>query len=169
MVMKETTLCYIRHQGKTLMMHRIRKQNDENEGKWVGIGGKLEPGESPETCLLREVREETALTLDSWEYRGIVDFVSDRWEEEYMHLFTAEVSAPGPLPDCDEGVLSWVENGKLSSLPMWEGDRVFFDLLDAGSPFFRLRLEYRGEALISHRLLGEEEFWGGNHGTVSDH
>ena len=134
-------------------MHRTKKKNDVNGGKWVGIGGKIERGESVEQCLLREMREESGIVPERYEYRGTVDFVSDEWEEEIMHLFTATVSERHPLPECDEGELFWVDASELRSLPMWEGDRVFFDLIDAGAPFFRLRLIYEGEKLVKSELL----------------
>ena len=111
----QTTLCYIEKDGRTLMIHRIKKKNDMNRDKWLGVGGKFEPGESPEECMLREVREETGLTLTSWAYRGIVTFVSGDYCE-YMHLFTAD-AFEGTLRDCDEGALEWVETDKLTALP----------------------------------------------------
>lgn len=151
--MKNTTLCYISHGQKTLMLHRIKKKNDLNEGKWVGVGGKLEENESPEECLLREVREETGLTLKNWQYRGIVTFVSDRWEGEYMHLFTAD-DFEGTLGDCSEGVLEWIDREKVRELPMWEGDAVFFRLIDENAPFFSLKLVYVGDTLTQAVLNG---------------
>ncbi|MBR6676145.1 MAG: 8-oxo-dGTP diphosphatase [Clostridia bacterium] len=153
--MKITTLCYISSGERTLMLHRTKKENDENAGKWVGIGGKLEAGESPEDCLVREVFEETGLTLESYAFRGIVTFVSDTWGTEYMCLYTAEVSDER-VSECSEGDLVWVENHRLDSLPMWEGDRVFFDLLKKGRPFFSLKLVYEGESLRSVWIDGEE-------------
>ena len=135
------------------MLHRIKKKNDLNEGKWVGVGGKLEENESPEECLLREVREETGLTLTRWQYRGIVTFVSDRWEGEYMHLFTAD-GFEGTLGDCSEGVLEWVDKKRVRELPMWEGDAVFFRLLDENAPFFSLKLVYEGDTLTQAILNG---------------
>jgi 8-oxo-dGTP diphosphatase len=120
--MKYTTVCYIEKDDSYLMLHRIKKENDANRDKWIGIGGKFLDGESPEDCVLREVYEETGLTLKSWRYRGIVTFVSDRWETEYMHIFTSD-SFSGSLIDCDEGVLEWVKKEELNSLPLWEGDK----------------------------------------------
>lgn len=152
--MKITTLCYIANENKTLMLYRNKKENDENAGKWVGIGGKLEDGESPEDCLVREVREETGLTLESYRFRGIVTFVSDEWGTEYMCLYTA--TARGDISDCNEGHLEWIENARLDSLPMWEGDRVFFDLIRKNEPFFSLKLVYRGEKLCGVFLDGKE-------------
>lgn len=146
--MKNTTLCYIRRAGEVLMLHRIKKKNDENEGKWIGVGGKLEEGESPDECLLREVREETGLRLTSWQYRGVVTFVSDRWEGEYMHLFTAD-GFEGKLAPCEEGELLWVLWEEIAQLPQWEGDRIFLSLLEADAPFFSLKLCYEGDRLTA--------------------
>ena len=151
--MKLTTLCYPERNGQYLMLHRTRKENDPNQGKWIGIGGKFEAGESPEDCLLREVLEETGLTLTSYRFRGIVTFVSDRWETEYMHLFTAD-GFSGNLHPCDEGELAWVDTGKVSSLPLWEGDRIFLRLLAQNRPFFSLKLCYQGDMLLSAVLDG---------------
>ena len=138
------------------MLHRIKKERDENKDKWIGIGGKFEEGESPEDCMLREVREETGLQLCSWRFRGIVTFVSDEWGTEYMHLFTAE-SLDGKPKDCDEGVLEWVDKDRIEELPIWEGDKIFLRLLHSDEPFFSLKLCYRGEALVSAVLNGKEE------------
>lgn len=146
--MRNTTLCYIEHNGSYLMLHRTKKENDQSHDKWLGIGGKFEDKESPEECILRETREETGLTLTSYRYRGIVTFVSDIWETEYMHLFTAD-GFTGTLIDCDEGDCVWISREKLLSLPMWEGDRIFLNLLfDPEHPFFSLKLEYQGDTLV---------------------
>lgn len=160
--MKNTTLCYIKNNGKYLLMHRIKKENDLNRDKWIGIGGKFEDKESPEQCNRREVFEETGLKLNSAEYKGIITFVSDIWETEYMHLFTSSDFSGTVKPDCDEGVLEWVDENKLLSFPTWSGDRIFLEKLDS-EEFFSLRLEYRGETLISaifndkEILTGEEK------------
>lgn len=146
--MRNTTLCYIEQGGSYLMLHRTKKENDQSHDKWLGIGGKFEDKESPEECILRETREETGLTLTSYRYRGIVTFVSDIWETEYMHLFTAD-GFTGTLIDCDEGDCVWISREKLLSLPMWEGDRIFLNLLfDPEHPFFSLKLEYQGDTLV---------------------
>lgn len=146
--MRNTTLCYIEHNDSYLMLHRTKKENDQSHDKWLGIGGKFEDRESPEECILRETREETGLTLTSYRYRGIVTFVSDIWETEYMHLFTAD-GFTGTLIDCDEGDCVWISREKLLSLPMWEGDRIFLNLLfDPEHPFFSLKLEYQGDTLV---------------------
>ena len=151
--MLQTTLCYLDENGKTLMLHRVKKKNDVNHDKWIGIGGKLEHGESPEECMLREFSEETGLQLTSWRYRGIVTFVSDTWCE-YMHLFTADAYT-GEMKVCDEGTLEWVETCRLTQLPIWEGDKVFLRLLETDEPFFSLKLIYEGERLAGAALNGK--------------
>lgn len=153
--MKNTTLCYIEnHNGDYLMLYRNKKKNDPNAGKWIGIGGKFEDGESPDECLLREVREETGLTLLSWRLRGIVTFVSDEWETEYMFLYTSD-SWSGDLSVCDEGLLDWKQKSEIGSLSMWEGDKIFLRLLQEEHDFFSLKLSYKGQKLISAVLNGE--------------
>lgn len=153
--MVNTTLCYIEQDGKYLMLHRIKKEKDLNRDKWIGIGGKFEDRESPEDCVLREALEETGLTLTRFRYRGIVTFVSDRYETEWMHLFTAD-QFQGTIKECDEGVLEWIRKEKLYSLPLWEGDKIFLKLLEEDTPFFSLKLCYEGEALVKAVLNGEE-------------
>lgn len=150
---KMTTLCYLERGDEYLMLHRIKKERDENRDKWIGVGGKFEAGESPEDCVLREVREETGLTLTSYRYRGIVTFVSDVYPCEYMHLFTADGWA-GTQTECAEGELEWISKRRFALLPMWEGDKIFLDLLERGEPFFSLKLVYQGETLISAVLNG---------------
>ena len=152
---KQTTLCYIENEGCYLMLHRVKKEQDENKDKWIGIGGKFEEGESPEECVLREAKEETGLTLTDYKYRGIVTFVSDVWPCEYMHLFTA-TGFVGELKECDEGVLEWLPKDKLYGLPMWAGDRIFLELLDKDVPFFSLKLVYEGERLVYAALDGQK-------------
>ncbi len=144
--MRNTTLCYISRRDEYLMLHRVKKRNDLNHDKWIGFGGKLEENESPEEGILREVKEETGLTLTDLKYRGIVTFINDRFEGEYMHLFTAE-QYEGELTDCDEGEISWIRKTELAALPQWEGDRIFMKLLEDGAPFFSLKLCYEGERL----------------------
>ena len=149
-----TTLCYIEQDGKYLMMHRVKKENDVNKDKWVGVGGHFEPGESPEDCLLREVKEETGLTLTEWKFRGIVSFFSDKWPDEYMCLYTA-TGFRGEMTACSEGTLEWVEKSKVSELPIWEGDKIFLRLLAQDGVFFSLKLRYEGETLVEAVLDGE--------------
>ena len=153
--MRNTTLCYIEKDGKYLMLHRTKKENDENKDKWIGIGGKFEEGESPEDCALREIKEETGLTVTSYQYKGIVTFVSDEWGTEYMHLFRADEFA-GEIIECDEGELEWLAKEDLLKLPMWEGDKIFLKLLDSDVPFFSLKLKYSGDVLTAAVLNGKE-------------
>ena len=150
---KMTTICYLERGDRYLMLHRTKKENDENRDKWIGVGGKFEDGESPEDCVKREVLEETGLTLTSYRYRGIVTFVSDVYPCEYMHLFTAD-GWTGEEKVCDEGELDWISKRDFMKLPMWEGDRIFLDLLDQNAPFFSLKLVYRGERLVESVLNG---------------
>ncbi len=152
--MKNTTLCYLERDGQYLMLHRTRKAGDASHDKWLGVGGKFEDKESPEDCVLRETKEETGLTLTSYRYRGIVTFVSDRLETEYMHLFTASCWQ-GQMTACDEGELVWVDQDKVMDLPIWEGDKIFFGLLAEDRPFFSLKLTYVGEKLTGAVLNGQ--------------
>lgn len=160
--MKQTSLCYIENDGSYLMMHRTKKKNDENSGKWIGIGGKFAEGESPDDCMLRETREETGLTLSSWQYRAVVTFVSDLYETEHMHLFTA-VSKDRDFINCDEGELRWIPKNEILNLCLWEGDKIFLALMEKSDyPFFSLKLVYRGDNLVSAILNGKEEIVNGN-------
>ncbi|MBE6712627.1 MAG: 8-oxo-dGTP diphosphatase [Ruminococcaceae bacterium] len=152
--MINTTLCYVEQDGKYLMLHRIKKEGDLNKDKWIGIGGKFEDKESPEDCVLREALEETGLELIRPRYRGIVTFVSDRYETEWMHLFTADQFC-GTIKECDEGVLEWIEKDRLYGLPLWEGDKIFLRLLEEDTPFFSLKLSYEGDKLLEAVLNGE--------------
>ena len=150
--MKMTSLCYIEKNECYLMLHRIKKKNDENADKWIGIGGKFEEGESPEECVLREVYEETGLSPQKLFYRGIVTFVSNLYGTEYMHLFTAK-DCIGTLRNyCTEGVLEWIPKKEISSLSLWAGDHLFLKLLDSDRPFFSLKLCYEADTLISATL-----------------
>ena len=151
--MKNTSLCYIERDGQYLMLHRIKKEHDENHDKWIGIGGKFEQAESPEDCVLREVREETGLRLTQYRYCGIITFVSDRWQTEYMHLFHA-TGFTGTLRQCDEGQLEWIAIDRLLALPHWAGDRIFLDLMQKNVLFFSLKLRYEGETLAEAVLNG---------------
>ena len=155
--MINSTLCYIENEnGEYLMLHRVKKKDDMNQDKWLGVGGKFEDGESPDECLMREVREETGLTLTDYRYRAVVTFASDQWETEYMHLFTA-TGYTGEIKECDEGTLEWVPKSKVQELPIWEGDKLFFRLIDdRNSPFFSLKLRYEGETLAYAALDGKE-------------
>ena len=153
--MKLTTLCYIEKDDKYLMLHRVKKENDLNHDQWVGVGGKFEPDETPEECMLREVREETGLTLLSWKFRGIVTFSQEGFGTEYMCLYTAD-EFEGEFHDCEEGVMEWVPKKNLMDLNLWEGDKIFLKLLRAEEPFFSLKLSYRGDELVEVKLNGKE-------------
>ena len=150
--MKNTSLCYLERDGKYLMLHRVKKINDENRDKWIGIGGKFEDKESPFDCASREILEECGLIANKLIYRGIVTFVSDIYPTEYMHLFTCSDFSGSEKRDCDEGELLWVDKEEIASLPIWEGDKVFLELLKTDHPFFSLKLEYSGESLKSYTL-----------------
>ena len=153
--MKQTTLCYLERGDEYLMLHRIKKKNDENHDKWIGVGGKFEAGESPEDCMHREIFEETGLTVTDYRYRGIVTFVSDIYETEYMHLFTV-TDWTGEARECDEGELAWIKKKKLFDLTLWQGDRIFLKLLQEDVPFFSLKLTYQGDELIEAVLNGKK-------------
>ena len=163
--MKNTTLCYLEKDGAYLMLHRVKKEKDENAGKWIGVGGHFEEGESPFDCAVREIYEETGYAAARMRYRGVVTFVSDIYETEQMHLFTVddfvgEVMYPTyegletDTPDCREGNLAWVAKTRIPSLPLWEGDKIFLSLLAKDEPFFSLKLAYRGDALVGSYLNG---------------
>ena len=145
--MKLTTLCYIEKDDKYLMLHRVKKKNDQSQDKWLGVGGHFEQGESPEECVLREVREETGLKLTEYRYRGLVTFVSDMWEDEYMHLFTG-TACEGDMIECDEGELVWIPKSEVYNLNLWEGDKIFFRLLEEDNGFFTLKVKYEGDKLV---------------------
>ena len=153
--MIQSTLCYLERGDEYLMLHRVKKKNDMNHDKWIGVGGKFEDKESPEDCLLRETFEETGLTLTDYRYRGLVTFVSDEYPTEYMHLFTA-TGWTGTVKECDEGVLEWIGKDALAALPQWAGDRIFLRLLREEAPFFSLKLRYEGEELVYAALDGRE-------------
>nr|WP_330407385.1 NUDIX domain-containing protein [Enterocloster lavalensis] len=153
--MKLTTLCYIERENAYLMLHRVSKEHDVNKDKWIGVGGHFEAGESPEECVLREVKEETGLTMLSWQFRGVITFSSEGWEDEYICLFTADRFS-GELTACDEGVLEWVDREAVLKLNLWEGDKIFFRLLNEKRPFFSLKLSYRENRLVYAALDGRE-------------
>ena len=150
--MKHTTLCYLEKDGAYLMIHRIKKKNDENHDKWIGVGGKLEAGESPFDCARREILEETGVSVKDLNYRGFITFVSDVYGTEYMHLFTARDYAGEIDYNCKEGKLEWVKKDVVPTLPIWEGDKIFLRLLDTENRFFSLKLCYEGDKLVSHDL-----------------
>lgn len=148
-----TTLCYIEQDQKYLMMHRVKKAHDVNHDKWIGVGGHFEADETPEECLLREVKEETGLTLENYRLRGVITFLCDHWQTEYMFLFTADQFS-GELTDCDEGTLEWIRKEDVYKLPIWEGDKIFFRLLEEQEGFFSLKLRYIGDELVEVKLDG---------------
>ena len=154
-MMHNSTLCYVTRGSDVLMLHRVKKKNDINKDKWIGIGGKFEENESPDQCLLREAMEETGLKLTSWQCRGIVTFLTETGFGEYMYLFTAD-GFEGELKECDEGDLQWVSREFLNSLPKWEGDQIFLDLLWQDAPFFLLTLRYSGDTLVEAVLDGKK-------------
>lgn len=162
--MKQTTLCYIDDGSRYLMLHRVKKEHDASHGKWIGVGGKCEADESPDECMLREVKEETGLTVTRWRYRGIVTFISDTWDNEYMHLFTAtEWQGDPDMGIDDEGELAWIAKSDLPiadgvgnpSINLWEGDKLFLRLLlDEQQPFFSMKLVYVQDELVNATLFG---------------
>lgn len=145
--MKLTTICYIEKDGKYLMLHRTKKENDQSHNKWLGVGGKFEENESPDECILREVKEETGLTLLSYRLRGVMTFVSDVWETEYMFIYTAD-RFEGELTECNEGELLWVEKSAVLDLNLWEGDVLFLKRLIEDEKFFTIKVQYQGEKLV---------------------
>ena len=150
--MLKTTLCYLEKDGEYLMMHRIKKSGDLNHDKWIGVGGKFLDNETPFQCAEREIKEETGLTVTKLNYRGIIHFISNEFGEEEMHLFTSTEFYGKLNADCDEGNLVWINKQAVLSLPIWEGDKIFFKLLNENAPFFRLKLRYHGDRLIDQQL-----------------
>ena len=147
-----STLCYLIKSDSYLMMHRIKKQDDVNSGKWIGVGGKLKPGESPEECVIREVLEETGFTMGKYRLRGIITFSSEGWEDEIIFLYTSD-DFRGTLIECDEGELKWIPISDVPSLRLWDGDRIFLELLEEDRGFFSLKLSYKGDELVDQRLV----------------
>lgn len=145
--MINTTLCYIEKDNRYLMLHRTKKENDLNEGKWIGVGGKFEKNETPEECLLREVKEETGLTLTKYRLRAVITFISNQWETEYMYLFTAN-EFTREVTECSEGVLEWVNKEEVMKLNLWQGDRIFLKKIMKEDNFFTLKVVYEGEQLV---------------------
>ena len=151
--MKAGTLCYIEKDSKYLMLHRNKRENDMHEGLWVGLGGKFEPGESPDECIIREVFEESGLTVKSPQLRGILTFPMGLDEDDwYVFLFTA-TEFNGELKTCDEGELAWIDKNRLDELPMYEGDRYFLKWLDEYSGVFSAKYIYDGRSLKDYSLI----------------
>ena len=148
--MKRTSLCYIFNNDRVLLLYRNKKENDPNEGKWIGVGGKLEEGETPQECALREVYEETGIRLETIMQRGLIRFVSEMWDDEEMNLFSAELSDEPELKECNEGRLAWIDAGKVMDLPMWEGDRYFLKPLLEGKEDINMTLIYEGKGSEEH-------------------
>ena len=149
---KQTTLCYIEKDNKYLMLHRTKKEKDDNYDKWIGIGGKIEEGETPKECILREAKEETGLILNKVTFRGIVYFRNDFYPDEDMYLFTSK-DFSGTIKECDEGVLEWIDKEDLYNLTLWEGDKIFLEALKKNEDFFELTLNYSKDKLISYKLV----------------
>lgn len=146
-----STVCYIEKDGKYLMLHRTKKENDINKDKWIGIGGKFENEESPEECIVREVKEETGLTLNNYKLRCIATYVSTTWETEYMYVFTSD-DFTGELIECNEGDLQWISKDKVTELNIWEGDKIFLEKIKNDNSFFTIKLNYDGENLVKYNL-----------------
>ncbi len=151
-----TTLCYLEQDGQYLMLHRVKKKQDANAGKWIGLGGHVEAGESPDDCVVREVFEESGLRLTSFQIRGIITFCQEGRDAEYMFLYTADGFFGELAAACDEGELAWVEKERVYDLPLWEGDKIFLRLLKERTDFFSLKLCYRGDVLVQVVLDGEQ-------------
>ena len=150
-----SSLCYIEKDEKYLMLHRTKKNNDINENKWIGIGGKFEVGESPEECIIREVKEETGLTLNSYKFRGIITYISKTWKTEYVCLFTSD-NFSGKLIECNEGDLKWIDKKEVLNLKTWEGDKIFINKIQKDDKFFTIKFEYDGDTLLKYDL---KEYW----------
>lgn len=144
----KTTLCYIRKDGKYLMLYRNKKENDLNEGKWIGIGGKFEKGESADACMKREVFEETGLTVTDFKYYGVIRFYSDKWDTELMYLYTVDGFEGEAKTECDEGILKWIPEEELLNLPTWEGDKEFLKPMIEGKESINMSLYYEGDKLV---------------------
>ena len=144
--MRLTSIMYIEKDDSYLMIHRTKKGNDQSHDKWLGIGGKFEMDESPDECILREVKEETNLDITDYRFRGVMTFLSDIWETEYMFIFTA-TGFEGELGDCNEGELVWVKKEEIENLKIWEGDKLFLRKLKEDSGFFSIKVRYEGDTL----------------------
>lgn len=162
--MKLTTLCYLQRNQEILMLHRTKKEVDINQGKWIGVGGKLEPGESPDECVRREVLEETGLTLSCPKLRALITFnfldpdpTLVDWDTEYTFVYTCDTFSGCLRSDCDEGDLAWIPIQQIGSLPQWEGDHLFLNPILAGSPFLSMKLVYRGDSLLRCETFQEED------------
>lgn len=146
-----STLCYIEKDGKYLMLHRTKKKNDINKDKWIGVGGKFEPEESPEECIVREVKEETGLNLKTYKLRGVITYIATNWETEYTYVFTSN-EFTGDIIECNEGDLEWVNKDEITNLKLWEGDKIFLEELQKDVGFFTIKFEYDGDKLLNYKL-----------------
>lgn len=149
--MINSSICYIEKEEKYLMLHRTKKEKDINKEKWIGVGGKFEDKESPEDCIIREVKEETGLTLNSCKLRCIVTYVSKDWDTEYMYVFTSD-DFSGELIECNEGDLEWVDKNKIFELDLWEGDKIFLKKIQKDDTFFTMKFNYDGDKLLEYNL-----------------
>ena len=143
--MKCSTICYIEKDDKYLLLHRTKKENDINKDKWIGVGGKIEE------CIIREVKEETGLTITSYKLRCLITYTSNDWETEYMYVFTSN-SFEGELIECDEGDLAWIYKKDVEKLNRWEGDKIFMDKIENNDNFFTAKLEYNGDKLLKYTI-----------------
>ena len=146
-----STLCYLEKEDKYLMLLRNKKKHDVNEGKWIGVGGKCEKGESPEECVIRETFEETGIKLESLKMRGVLTFSSEGWEDEYIFVYTSDKFS-GTITDCNEGELRWIDKDKIMDLNLWDGDRIFLKIMLESDEFFSIKLSYKGDEIVDQKL-----------------
>ena len=146
-----STLCYLEKDDKYLMLLRNKKEHDVNEGKWIGVGGKCEKGESPEECVIRETFEETGIKLENLKMRGVLTFSSEGWEDEYIFVFTSDKFS-GSITDCNEGELRWIDKDKIMDLNLWDGDRIFLKIMLESDEFFSIKLSYKGDEIVDQQL-----------------
>lgn len=146
-----STLCYLEKDNKYLMLLRNKKEKDVNEGKWIGVGGKCEKGESPEECVIRETFEETGIKLESLKMRGVMTFTSEGWEDEYIFVYTSDKFS-GHITECNEGELAWIDKDKIMDLNLWDGDRIFLDIMINSDKLFSIKLSYKGDDIVNKQL-----------------
>lgn len=146
-----STLCYLEKDNKYLMLLRNKKEKDVNEGKWIGVGGKCEKGESPEECVIRETFEETGIKLESLKMRGVMTFASEGWEDEYIFVYTSDKFS-GHITECNEGELAWIDKDKIMDLNLWNGDRIFLDIMINSDKLFSIKLSYKGDDIVDKQL-----------------
>lgn len=146
-----STLCYLEKDNKYLMLLRNKKEHDVNQGKWIGVGGKCEKGESPEECVIRETFEETGIKLESLKMRGVMTFASEGWEDEYIFVYTSDKFS-GHITECNEGELAWIDKDKIMDLNLWDGDRIFLDIMINSDKLFSIKLSYKGDDIVDKQL-----------------